>query len=157
MNASKSRWCWRKDLSEFRGLSDRERAGFLLVLEWFENFRLRYELDAGREAARVFWRAEVLREGVTQPELEKAKSRFLTGQLLQRETNNGKASELGEAAVIYGDASRVNTDLAKLQAVTATEVQEALNRYISGKKKVVIQYLPEAMKPAGPAKEVKKS
>ena len=99
----------------------------------------------------------VLREGVTQPELEKAKNRFLTGQLLQRETNNGKASELGEAAVIYGDASRVNTDLAKLQAVTATEVQEALNRYISGKKKVVIEYLPEAMKPAGPAKEAKKS
>jgi len=101
--------------------------------------------------------SKVLREGVTQPELEKAKNRFLTGQLLQRETNNGKASDLGEAAVIYGDASRVNTDLAKLQAVTATEVQEALNRYISGKKKVVIEYLPEAMKPAGPAKEVKKS
>jgi zinc protease len=101
--------------------------------------------------------SKVLREGVTQPELEKAKNRFLTGQLLQRETNNGKASELGEAAVIYGDASRVNTDLAKLQAVTATEVQEALNRYISGKKKVVIEYLPEAMKPAGPAKEAKKS
>src|SRR5262249_27686858 len=49
--------------------------------------------------------AKVLQEGVTQPELEKAKNRFLTGQLLQRETNNGKASDLGEAAVIYGDAS----------------------------------------------------
>ena len=100
---------------------------------------------------------KVLREGVTEAELEKAKNRFLTGKLMERETNNGKASELGEAAVIYGDASRVNTDLAKLQAVTATEVQEALNRYISGKKKVVIEYLPEAMKPAGPAKEAKKS
>ena len=38
-------------------------AGFLLVLEWFENYRLRHELEAGREAARVFWREEVLREG----------------------------------------------------------------------------------------------
>ena len=65
MTAMKSRWCWRKDLSEFRGLTDRERAGFLLVLEWFENFRLRHELTAGRDAARVFWKAEVLREGVT--------------------------------------------------------------------------------------------
>jgi hypothetical protein len=64
MNAAvKLRWCWRKDLSGFRGLSDRERAGFLLVLEWFENFRLRHELAAGREAARAFWRDEVLREG----------------------------------------------------------------------------------------------
>jgi len=63
MTAVKTRWCWRKDLSEFRGLTDRERAGFLLVLEWFENFRLRNELPAGRDAARVFWKSEVLREG----------------------------------------------------------------------------------------------
>lgn len=62
MSATKSRWCWRKDLSEFRGLSDRERAGFLLVLEWFENFRLRHDLPAGREAAKAFWTTDVLRE-----------------------------------------------------------------------------------------------
>jgi hypothetical protein len=53
MSATKLRWCWRRDLSEFRGLSDRERAGFLLVLEWFENFRLRHELEAGREVMKV--------------------------------------------------------------------------------------------------------
>jgi hypothetical protein len=47
---------------EFRGLSDRERAGFQLVLEWFENFRLRYQMEAGREAAKAFWRNEVMRE-----------------------------------------------------------------------------------------------
>ena len=63
MNALKTRWCWRKDLSEFRGLTDRERAGFLVFLEWFENFRLRYELPACREAAKVFWKSEVIREG----------------------------------------------------------------------------------------------
>lgn len=59
----KARWCWRKDLAEFRGITDRERTGFLLVLEWFENFRLRYELPAGRDAAKAFWRCEVLGEG----------------------------------------------------------------------------------------------
>ncbi len=62
MTAMKTRWCWRKDLSEFRGLSDRERAGFLVLLEWFENFRLRHELAAGREAAKLFWKSEVIRE-----------------------------------------------------------------------------------------------
>ncbi len=65
MSAMIARWCWRKDLAEFRGMSERERAGFLLVLEWFENFRMRYELEAGRPAAKAFWRAEVLREGCT--------------------------------------------------------------------------------------------
>ena len=62
MSASKTRWCWRKDLAEFRGLSERERTGFLLVLEWFENFRLRHEMEAGRDAAKAFWRAEVQRD-----------------------------------------------------------------------------------------------
>jgi hypothetical protein len=63
MNAIKMRWCWRKDLADFRGLTDRERSGFLLVLEWFENFRLRHELEAGREAANAFWKTEVKRQG----------------------------------------------------------------------------------------------
>ncbi len=63
MNETKTRWCWRTDLAEFRGLTAHERSGFLLVLEWFENFRLRHELAAEREAVRAFWRAEVLREG----------------------------------------------------------------------------------------------
>jgi integron integrase len=35
------------------------------VLEWFENFRLRNELEAGREAARTFWKSEVTREDRT--------------------------------------------------------------------------------------------
>ncbi len=56
----KTRWCWRKDLAGFRGLSEKDRAGFALVLEWFESFRMRYGLEAGREAAKVFWRMEVI-------------------------------------------------------------------------------------------------
>ncbi len=100
---------------------------------------------------------KVLKDGVTQPELDKAKTRFLTGKLLERETNNGKASALGEAAVIHQNPDHVNTDLAELQVVTAEQIKEALNRYVTGQKKVVIEYLPEAMKPAAETKEAKKS
>jgi integron integrase len=64
MSAIKTRWCWRKDLAGFRGLTERERTGFLLVLEWFENFRMRYDLNADREAAASFWRTEVTKDGV---------------------------------------------------------------------------------------------
>ena len=39
MSAIKTRCCWRKDLAGFRGLSERERAGFLLVLEWAASAR----------------------------------------------------------------------------------------------------------------------
>lgn len=96
---------------------------------------------------------KILKDGVTQAELDKAKTRFLTGKLLERETVNGKANALGQAVVMYGDASRVNTDLAKLQAVTTDQIKEVTNKYITGQKKVVLEYLPEAMKAAGPPKK----
>ena len=94
---------------------------------------------------------QVLKNGITEAELEKAKTRFLTGKIQERETFNGKASALGQAAVVYGDPDRVNTDLAKLQAVTAPQVKEVLNRYLTGKKKTVIEYLPQPQKTAPPA------
>lgn len=62
MKTATTRWCWRKDLAEFRGLTNAERSGFLLVLEWFENFRLRHHLDANESGAKEFWRRDVLRE-----------------------------------------------------------------------------------------------
>lgn len=92
---------------------------------------------------------KVLTEGITEAELAKAKNRFLTGKLEERETFNGKASALGQAVVVYGDPNRVNTDLAKLQAVTAAQIKEVMNRYIKGQKKVVVEYLPESMKKGG--------
>jgi zinc protease len=99
---------------------------------------------------------KILQEGVTRAELDKAKTRFLTGKLLERETNNGKAGALGEAAVIYQDPNHVNTDLAQFQAVTTGQIKEVLNRYLTDQKKVVIEYLPEAMKPGAETNEVKK-
>jgi len=62
MTFRKARCCWRKDLSEFRGLTDRERSGFLPVLEWFENFRTLHELEVAGDAAKAFWRMEVVRK-----------------------------------------------------------------------------------------------
>ena len=99
----------------------------------------------------------MIKKGVTEAELDKAKNRFLTSKLLERETTNGKASALGEAAVVYGDATRVNTDLARVQAVTTAQIKEVLNRYVTGKKKVVIEYLPESMKTAVKETNGKKS
>ena len=100
---------------------------------------------------------KILNEGVTEAELDKAKTRFLTGKLLERETNNGKASALGEAAVIYRNPDHVNTDLAEFQAVTTDQIKEVMNRYLTGKKTVVIEYLPEATNPASGKETEKKS
>ncbi|HYV28557.1 MAG TPA: insulinase family protein, partial [Candidatus Eisenbacteria bacterium] len=98
----------------------------------------------------------ILKNGVSEAELDKAKNRFLTGKLMERETNNGKASALGEAAVIYRDPNHINTDLASYQAVTTSEVKDVLNKYLAGKKKILIEYLPEAKKEAGKPEDTKK-
>ena len=98
----------------------------------------------------------ILKNGVSEAELDKAKNRFLTGKLIERESNNGKASALGEAAVIYRDPNHINTDLARYQAVTTSEVKDVLNKYLSGKKKILIEYLPEAKKEAGKPEDTKK-
>jgi zinc protease len=91
---------------------------------------------------------KVLKDGVTEDELNKAKNQYLTGKLRELQTANGKASAIGEAAVLYGNAEHVNKELAEVQAVTADQVKAALNKYIAGKKRVVIEYVPQAPKTA---------
>jgi len=83
---------------------------------------------------------------VSAAELDKAKNQLVTNELRQRETSNGKALALGSAAVLLGDPNRVNTDLAKLQAVTAADVQRVMKRYFTAANRLVIYYLPEAAK-----------
>lgn len=84
---------------------------------------------------------------VTGAELDKAKNQLVTNELRQRETSNGKALALGSAAVLLGDPSRVNTDLAKLQAVTVADVQRVMKKYFTATNRLVIYYLPESSKP----------
>ncbi|HEX6719165.1 MAG TPA: pitrilysin family protein [Pyrinomonadaceae bacterium] len=83
---------------------------------------------------------------VSAAELDKAKNQIITQQLHQRETSNGKALALGEAAVLLGDANRVNSDLARLQAVTAADVQRVMKKYFTDANRLVLYYLPEAAK-----------
>ena len=86
---------------------------------------------------------------VSAAELEKAKNQIITDQLRQRETSNGKALALGEAAVLLGDPARVNTDLARLQAVSAADIQRVMKKYFSDQNRMVLYYLPQAAKKEG--------
>ena len=84
---------------------------------------------------------------VTKAELEKAVNQLVAGALRERETNSGKAFAIGNAAVILGDAKRVNTDIERLQAVTAADVQRVMKKYFSDSNRVVITYTAEQQKP----------
>lgn len=90
--------------------------------------------------------AEVLllaKQPVGAAELAKVKTQIVTGALLTRQTPEGLASAVAEAAVLQGGAGHVNTDLDALQAVTAADVQRALQRYVVGAHKLALHYVQE--------------
>ena len=80
---------------------------------------------------------------VTAAELEKAKNQLVTNALETCETNYGKAAAIGNAVIYQGDANRVNTELADLQKVTASDVQRVMKQYFTDTNRVVIYYQNE--------------
>jgi len=93
---------------------------------------------------------------VSMAELDKAKNQLVTDELRQRETSNGKALALGSSAVLLGNPNRVNTDLGKLQAVTAADVQRVMKKYFTNANRLVIYYLPESARTTTPPATGKK-
>jgi len=79
-------------------------------------------------------------EPVTGAELAKAQNMLISEVLQARETALGQAFALGEAAVSFGDPERVNTDVSRLQAVTAADVERVANKYFTTENRVVIRY-----------------
>jgi zinc protease len=77
---------------------------------------------------------------VTAKELTKAKNLLVTQTLQERETNDGKAQAIERAIAYQGDARAVNSDIQKLQAVTAADVQRVMKKYFTDKNRVVIHY-----------------
>jgi zinc protease len=115
-------------------------------------FELTAIVAAGKkpEEAEAALRAEVKKlqdAPVSAAELEKAKNQVITSDLRQRETNLGKSQTLGGAAVLLGDPNRVNTDLDRLQAVTAADVQRVASKYLTDANRYVFYYLPESARP----------
>ncbi|MBX3245329.1 MAG: insulinase family protein [Acidobacteria bacterium] len=79
-------------------------------------------------------------KGVTATELEKAKNGAVAGAIRMRETNDGKANAIERSVAYLGDAKAVNNEVAKLQAVTAADVQRVMKKYFKDNNRVVIFY-----------------
>jgi zinc protease len=96
--------------------------------------------------------AEVLRlakQPVGAGELAKVKTQVLTGALLTRQTPEGLASAVADAAVLQGGAGHVNTDLVALQNVSAADVQRVLRRYVVDAHKLSLHYVQAATREGG--------
>lgn len=84
-------------------------------------------------------------------ELAEAKNELIANAVRERETIDGRGFALGNALVLEGDASKANTGIAELQAVTAADVQRVAQKYLREDRAVTIHYLDESQKTAGAA------
>jgi zinc protease len=82
-------------------------------------------------------------------EIDKAKNQIVTSELRDRQTCSGKADLLGEATVLLGDPARANTEIERLQRVTAADIQRVAQKYFTQTNRVVIEYLPDSMRSTG--------
>jgi zinc protease len=79
-------------------------------------------------------------------ELNKAKTQLITSELRDRQTCTGKAELLGEATVLFGDPERANSEIELLQRVSAEDIQRVARKFIVANNRVVLEYLPEALR-----------
>lgn len=80
---------------------------------------------------------------VTQAELDEARNELITGALQGRETSDGRADDLARSVILYKNAKASDEILAKLQTVTAADVQRVAKAILDDTKSVTIKYLPE--------------
>ena len=50
---------WRHDLEASRDVSERDKEHYGFLLNWFDGWRLRLNLEAGRDASVKFWQEQV--------------------------------------------------------------------------------------------------
>lgn len=84
------------------------------------------------------------KEPIPAAELAKVKNQLLTTALKERQTPVGRGQALGWAVIHHNDAGYVNTELDKLQAVTAEDVQRVLQTYIIDHPVVTLYYTQES-------------
>ena len=122
------------------------QAGFNADLRAGPGLLIAYAIAAGGKSptdVSAALLAEVTRLANTPPsaaELAKVKTQLVTAAFTSRQTPLGLASAIAEAAVLQGDAGRVNTELEDLQRVTAADVQRVMRRYVLDAHKVTIDY-----------------
>lgn len=92
-------------------------------------------------------------------EIEKLKNTMISDreiQMLQNQQENrfvagfssisSRAEYLANYHVYYGNADLINTELDRYMEITATDIQNAVKKYLREDNRVVLHYLPKSMK-----------
>jgi zinc protease len=89
--------------------------------------------------------AVLLKKGVSAEELARAKTARRIETIHDRETAAQIGGEVGDAELWAGDPTRVNSDLAKLDAVTAQDVLDVARKYLNPDQATVLTVKPDPL------------
>ena len=88
-----------------------------------------------------------MRDGeVSAAELDEARNELITATLRGRETSNGRAGEMANNVVLRGDPKAGDAMLARLQTISAADIQALAKKLFNDAGSVTIRYLPEGLK-----------
>jgi zinc protease len=83
-------------------------------------------------------------------ELAKVKRRVRSAFVFGLQTNLSRATRLGEYESYYGDARLLARELARYQAVTAEQIQQAAKKYLGPERRQLVEVLPAEGPPTAP-------
>ncbi|MBI5518142.1 MAG: insulinase family protein [Deltaproteobacteria bacterium] len=92
--------------------------------------------------------ARLLREGVTERELQKAKNTFRAAFVFNLQTPLERAEYLGMTELYHGDATLVNSELSRYDAVTLADLARVARQYLVPSNRIALDVLPA---PAAPS------
>ena len=90
--------------------------------------------------------------GITARELEKAKNNIRAGFVFGLQRPLGRAEFLGMSELYDGDASIVNTELARYEAVTLADVLRVAGQYLVPSNRIVLDVMPTSADARNPAR-----
>jgi zinc protease len=86
----------------------------------------------------------VVKDGITEQELAKAKTQLLRQFIERRRSDLFTAILIGSYTVYFNDPNLINTTLAKENAVTLTQVNAATKKFLARDQRTVVVTLPAA-------------
>ena len=90
------------------------------------------EIGKGEEVETAIWNCinSIIKNGIFESVVEKARRQSLTAEINGRKTMSGQASRLGLEEVVVGDLSFTQSYLQQLQAISADAVRETAERFL---------------------------
>jgi zinc protease len=82
----------------------------------------------------------IIEEGIRPEELQKARNKSESIIVASRLTVEGKADQLAHAALMFGDANRVNTLLDEYSSISSEEVHQVAKKYLRQENRVALVY-----------------